>query len=94
MGNDPCYIQKFIFSKNRQESSDDRSDYRRHDYYLDKDRFFSEFRDKKSVDFYDWKFEVQNSRVFSSQAIVFVYTIVAMNKQCVAQVHWKNAFVR
>ena len=27
MGNDPCYIQKFIFSKNRQESSDDRSDY-------------------------------------------------------------------
>ena len=55
--------------------------------------FFSEFRDIKSVDFYNWKFEVQNSRVFSNQAIVFVYTIVAMNKQCVAQVHWKNAFV-
>ena len=53
MGKDPCYIQKFIFSKSRQESSDDRSDYRRHDYYLDKDRFFSEIRDKKSVDFYD-----------------------------------------
>ena len=52
MGKDPCYIQKFIFSKSRQESSDDRSDYRRHDYYLDKDRFFSEIRDKKSVDFY------------------------------------------
>ena len=51
MGKDPCYIQKFIFSKNRQKSSDDRPDYRRHDYNLDKDRFFSEFRDKKSVDF-------------------------------------------
>ena len=32
----------------------------------------------------DWKFEVKNSRVFLSQAIVFVYTIVAMNKKCAA----------
>ena len=27
MGNDLCYIQKFIFSKNRQESSDDSGSY-------------------------------------------------------------------